>query len=217
MRRVTASLLTLTALLLSGVSAHAQQTQSQHEFNLTLTPGKRWDATLHSRIRARVSEGEFSQARVGSMVGFQLTQRVELEGPYFFTRELSGSAGQNSQWISEHRPVVGFEATVFDKGLTVDARTRVERFMGGSIDDFNRYRQRIRFSNSAAVTPYAGPEMLFDRNGLRSMRYATGLNFETGGGKIDVDIGYFYENGEQPGISSRHMLSTTIEFARLHE
>jgi hypothetical protein len=217
MRRITASLLTLAALLLSSVSAHAQQTQSQHEFNLTLTPGKRWDATTHTRFRTRVSEGEFSQARVGPMVGFQLTQRVELEGSYFFTRKLSGSEGQTSRWVSEHRPVVGFEATVFDKGLTVDARTRVERFMGGSIEDFNRYRQRIQFSKSAAVTPYAGPEMLFDRNGLRSMRYAAGLEFQTGGGKLEFDLGCFYENGEQPGISSRHMLSTTIELARHHE
>lgn len=140
MRRITASLLAHTALLLWCASAHAQQTQSQHEFNLKLAPGKRWDATLHSRIRTRVSEGEFSQARVGSMVGFQLTHRVELQGSYFFTRKLSRSAGQNSRWVSEHRPVVGFEATILDKGLTVDARTRVERFMGGSIDDFNRYR-----------------------------------------------------------------------------
>lgn len=214
MRLATASLLTVSALLPWSIAAQAQQTQSQHEFNLTLTPGKRWDATVHSRFRTRVSEGEFFQARVGSMLGFQLTQRVELEGSYFFTRKLSGPAGRDSQWVSEHRPVAGFEATIFDKGLTVDARTRIERFIGGSVEDFNRYRQRVQFSKNGRVTPYAGPEMLFDHHGLRSMRYAAGLEFKTASGKLEVDIGYFYENGEQPGISSRHMLSTTIEFAR---
>ena len=85
--------------------------------------------------------------------------------------------------------------------------------MGGSFDDFNRYRQRLQFSKPGAVTPYVGPEMLLDRHGLRSVRYAVGLAFQAGGGDLDCDIGYFYENGEQPVIQSRHMLSTAIHFS----
>jgi hypothetical protein len=159
----------------------------------------------HFRARTTPQGGGIAQIRTGPILHFELHERVTLLTGYYFTREK-----EERTWLTVHRPFGGGEFVVWNRGIELDFRTLVERFVAHREPDYTRFRNRLRVSPAARTAPYLGIEVFTDREIWRKMRYSGGLRVSLRGEMI-LDIGYFFEEG-RPGIGNKHMVGTSIHW-----
>jgi hypothetical protein len=196
--------LTCCVLCFTSFSA-LSELQTQHVFESSAKMGP-LEPLLHFRIRTTPQGGGLAQIRTGPILNFDVHDRVTLIGGYYFIREQ-----EERSWTTTHRWFGGAEVAVWKRGIEVDARSLLERFVVVSAPDYTRFRNRVRISPPGTTAPYVSVEASFDADGLRSMRYSAGIR-RTIVEELIVDIGYFYEN-RRPGASpDRHVIGTTIHW-----
>lgn len=100
---------------------------------------------------------------------------------------------------------------LWGRGVEVDTRSLLERFLVKNDADYFRHRHRFRVTPLGRTAPYAGVEIFADAHGLDKVRYSAGLR-RTFPGEFIVDFGYFFEDNRTAGSGDRHMFSTTFHW-----
>jgi hypothetical protein len=201
-------MLILAGLLLLGPIARGQQTDTQHAFEASMPVSRKLQLTLHSRGRTNPGGLGPYQFRLGPIVEYSLGPRWSLLGGYYFAKQKSAERDLRGT----HRPFGGVEFMAFKSAKSeVEMRSLVERFFAYD-RSFTRFRQRLRWSGTAPVAPYAGVETFLDRQGIRSTRYSGGVRWAKVRRRIDLDLGYFYEPRRPDLGASRHMFLTSLHF-----
>jgi hypothetical protein len=160
-------------------------------------------------LRTAVSPGvNLYQVRAGPVVSFAATSRLSLLGGYYFTQQ----ERRDNDFIAGHRLFGGAEGEAWSSSLLrLQWRGLAERFFPGGDPPFNRYRTRVRMSAKTRVAPYAGVELFFDNEGYRSARISTGVTWRASE-RIQLDLGYFFEERVRRIGFDRHMFSTSLHF-----
>jgi hypothetical protein len=193
----------LKLLPLACFVAHGE-VQTQHIMDTSVKMGP-LEPLWHFRVRTTPQGGGVSQVRTGPILNFDVHKRATLIGGYYYTR-----AKEERSWSTTHRAFTGVEVSAWDRKIEIDVRSMVERHFVISGRDYGLFRNRVRISPPGSTAPYIGAEVFVDADGLRSMRYSTGIR-RTITEDLLVDIGYFYEN-RRSGDPDRHMLGTTIHW-----
>lgn len=183
-------------------SRAAAQMETQHAFDGSFRLNQRLDLVLHARLRTQPGALGVYQARGGPIVEYEVRNGLKLIVGYYYARQ------ENSQqdFIGGQRWFGGGEAGLWTgRAAKADLRALAERFLPAQGESFGRYRLRLRVSGKQALAPYASVEPLLDARGWRSTRYASGLRIGNGG-RVSVDLGYFYEPRRADVGRTRHMV-----------
>lgn len=185
---------------------------TQHAFDYTQALNRRWDLTLHTRVRTQPYHGlGLYQVRVGPIASWRATSRLSLLGGYYFARQQRRA---DDDFIGGHRLFGGADFTVVrNRHLAADLRGIAERFLSDAAPDFSRYRFRSRLSGRTRVAPTASYEVFLDRRGWRGDRYTGGVRWNVRSG-IQVEVGYLYEHRRPDVGPHRHILTTSLQFRR---
>lgn len=181
-----------------------QGLESLHGFNTVLTEG-RFSLTLHSRLRHTDPLGELYQARLGPILNVRLTIRISAIGGHYFSRQDDGTGN----WTSQQRTFGGAELTPFrNSRFTIEGRSLVERFYGGPVDPYMRYRERVRITGPGRnLRPIGHAEVLFTQDRVLH-RYMAGLRWQPAF-LLTAETGYEVRisNG-----AAAHIIGTTLNF-----
>jgi hypothetical protein len=193
----------LGSLLVMGVASAENQTQHALDTSVTL---KNLEVLWHFRVRTKPQGGGFFQVRTGPIFELGINDRMTLIAGSYFVREK-----EQNRWTIINRPFAGGEIMLWDRGVEVDWRSLLERFVVTQDADYFRFRNRLRVSPPGRTAPYAGVEMFLDANGVRSVRYSVGLR-RTLNEEVVVDFGYFFEDRRPTPSGERHMFSTSFHW-----
>jgi hypothetical protein len=160
----------------------------------------------HFRVRTKPQGGGLFQIRTGPIFEIDLNERVTLIAGSYYTREQDVN-----RWRTVIRPFGGGEVMLWGRGVEVDWRSLLERFVVTQESDYSRFRNRVRISPPGRTAPYGAVEWLVDAEGLRSVRYSTGLR-RTFGDEFVVDFGYFFEDRRPTPVGERHMFATSFHW-----
>ena len=108
------------------------EVQTQHAFDTSVTlknPRSLW----HFRLRTEPEGGGLSQIRTGPIFEFDLNDRVTLIAGSYFTREQD-----EFRWAVIDRPFAGGEFMLWGRGVEVDWRSLLERFVMTHEPDYFR-------------------------------------------------------------------------------
>ena len=181
------------------------EVQTQHAFDTSVTL-KKSEMLWHFRVRTEPEGGGLSQIRTGPIFEFNLNDRVTLIAGSYFTREQ-----EEHRWAVINRPFAGGEFMLWGRGVEVDWRSLLERFVTTHEPDYFEFRNRFRVSPRGRTAPYAAVEVSTDANGLRSVKYSAGFR-RTLTENFMVDIGYFFEDRRPMPSGERHMFSTSFHW-----
>jgi hypothetical protein len=181
------------------------ETQTQHALDTSVRL-KQFEVLWHFRVRTKPEGGGLFQFRTGPIFEIDLNDRVTLIAGYYFVREQD-----ENRWTIINRPFAGGETMLWGRGVEVDWRSLLERFVVTHGSDYFRFRNRFRISPPGRTAPYGGVEMFVDANGLRSVRYSAGFR-RTFGDEFVVDFGYFFEDRRPMPSGERHMFSTSFHW-----
>ena len=181
------------------------EVQTQHAFDTSVTlknPRCCGISACGQSLKAEV----LSQIRTGPIFEFNLNDRVTLIAGSYFTREQ-----EEHRWAVINRPFAGGEFMLWGRGVEVDWRSLLERFVITHEPDYFEFRNRFRVSPRGRTAPYAAVEVSTDANGLRSVKYSAGFR-RTLTENFMVDIGYFFEDRRPMPSGERHMFSTSFHW-----
>ena len=158
-----------------GFPLWADSVETQHALDVTLPLNRRLELLLHSRIRTQPGGLGFYQVRAGPILSWDATKRIALLGGYYYAQQ---ERRIDRDFIGGHRFFGGAEFAVAEtRGLSLDQRVLIERFLSDAAPDFNRYRLRSRLSAKGVVAPSTSHEVFFDALGWRSNRYSAGIRW----------------------------------------
>jgi hypothetical protein len=187
----------------------SQVTETQHAAEATLSLSPKVDLILHTRVRTQPGGLGLYQGRLGPILEIDFAPRLSAIGGYYYTIQTD----KEEDIRGTHRFFGGLKGTALEtRWIEAELRSMIERFDGAG-PGFNRYRHRLRLSNPAKVSPYAGVEMFHGAEGWRSTRYSGGVRWQTSD-RFEMDFGYFFENRRNSLGPNRHMVSTSFHFRR---
>jgi hypothetical protein len=199
------SVVSRLAIWLLLASAATAEIQTQHALD-TSFKAKQFEVLWHFRARTQPQGGGTFQVRTGPIFEVNLNDRVTALAGCYFAREK-----EEDRLNTITRPFAGGEVMIWGRGVEVDGRSILERFLVAEEPDYFRFRNRVRVSLPRVRVWYAGVEIFVDANGVRSTRYSAGVR-RTFRGSFIVDIGYFFEDRRPNPLGERHMFSTSFHW-----
>ena len=206
--RVLVLLQVVFALLFGEQSVEASDFWTWHGFDISPVKTSKFEWVLHTRVRTR--SGDLQQGRAGTILRFSAGGRVSVITGYYYGKEEDAV----EEWRNFHRIFSGVEGPVFQRGkVSVAARGLVERFISDARPDFTRFRQRVRYSTTDRIGPYAQGEWFFDAQGYLSGRYSGGLRWRWAASSW-VELGYLYDVRRPEIGPPRHVFVTNFVLER---
>ena len=139
-----------------------------------------------------------------------LGPRLSVVTGYYYGKEEDAT----EEWRNFHRIFSGVEVPLFQtRKASVAARGLVERFISDARPDFTRFRQRVRYSTTSQIGPYAQGEWFFDAQGYLSSRYSGGLRWRWAASSW-VEFGYLYDVRRPEIGPPRHVFVTNFLLER---
>ena len=191
----------------------AEEVWTLHGFDFGLIRAKRIEVDLHTRFRTNERMTNFQQGRSGALLRWNAVRRFTPVAGYYFGQQEDG----RDEWARFHRVFGGGEALLYgNKRVRLASRALVERFIAVPGVDFNRYRQRTRFSVDGKIGPYLSSEWFFDNKGYLSSRNGGGVRWKWRSWSW-VEAGYLYDDRSPRLGPPRHMIVTQMFFGRPRE
>lgn len=207
----TRARLALILPLLLAWPADAADLETQHALDVALPVKPKLELILHTRIRTQPGGLGFYQGRVGPVLNWAASRRIDLLAGYYYARQQRKA---DRDFVAGHRFFGGAEvAAASYRRLSFDQRALAERFQSDAAPDFSRYRFRGRFSVQAPVSPYTGHEFFLDSRGWRSTRHSAGIRWSPIPG-VQIDLGYLFENRRADLGGDRHLWLTSLHFRK---
>ena len=179
-----------------------------HGFDVSPVKTSKFEWVLHTRIRTR--SGDLQQGRTGTILRFNAHRQFSVITGYYYGKEEDAA----EEWRNFHRIFSGVEVPVFQRRkASVATRGLVERFISDARPDFTRFRQRVRYSTTDRIGPYAQGEWFFDAKGYLSGRYSGGLRWRWTRSSW-VELGYLYDVRRPEIGPSRHVFVTNFLLER---
>jgi hypothetical protein len=195
----------LVALFTAAV--RADDVETWNTLDASLLRRGALDLTLHSQFRTRGGLSDFYQFRVGPQARVQVLPRLNLGGGYWY-REGQSAPGR---WDDQQRVFGGGELTFVSSRADFRARTYVERFFGGSVPGFTRYRQRaIVAATEGRVSPFCSIEFFFLQSGWANTRPGGGVRTRISP-HVRLELAYYYDKPRTHIVPARHILFTGLQ------
>ncbi|MCW5978891.1 MAG: DUF2490 domain-containing protein [Bryobacteraceae bacterium] len=196
-------LLRFVPLLLLATRVGAE-VQADGAIDARIGLSRAWDVLVHNRARVKAAQNDWYDVSSVPIFRYQATRDVQFSAGAFLSRtEYKGG------WKNVFRPTVSLERTWRGEHFALGARTGYERFFIFRGLDYNRYRERLRFSRNGRWSPYAGTEAFFTDHGWATTRWGCGVKRNLGR-RDAIEFGYWYETKRFMGPGIRHMFVTTF-------
>jgi hypothetical protein len=192
-------------LLALATSATAAPFEWWQTTDIALFNREKVTAVVHTQLRVRQRFHDVFQGRIGSVVRFSLPRRWSLSTGYYYSEVEAGP----HDWRNNHRAWVSVDRPFrFERG-TFSLRTMAEHHWGGSNPRDNRLRQQFMWTHQTWMSPYAGSETFFNREGFMGQRLLAGVRRSLTSGYM-IDLGYIYDRRQLHAGGTRHVFQTAI-------
>jgi hypothetical protein len=197
----------------SGRLCAAEELWSLHVFDYGLIRAKRIEVDLHTRFRTNDNMTNLQQGRSGAVLRWNAHSRLTPIAGHYYGQQEDG----RDEWTNFHRVFGGAEVTVFgSRQAPLASRTLVERFIAAPGLDFNRYRQRLRWSVNRKAGPFVSTEWFIDAKGYLSARHGGGVRWQYRPWAW-LEFGYLFDNRSPKLGPKRHMIVTQMFFGKPKE
>jgi hypothetical protein len=183
----------------------AQNWQTWHQQDLRWELHPRVEVTLHTQLRTAPVFRNLRQGRTGPIVRLRLSPVWSALAGYYARQD---EVDDRDAPLRTHRLFAGAEATL-PRGFV--SRTLFEQFWIPGAPNFQRYRQRLRWTRGLKLGPALSTELYFNNGGWLASRNFAGLRWRPHA-SWTFESGYVFEQRRAAAGGRRQVLLTLVEY-----